>query len=184
MATIVRVTGLHERFLKGKNLICAVASSPILTRWTIGGGNTTSGLDDLEKLIMAEMRKIYSEKAIDHALNPRNAGRIEEADGFAKITGPCGDTIEISLRVTEEKVVDAKFWTNGCGTSIACGSMATELVKGKKVVEALRIDSEYILNALGGLPESDIHCAILASNSLREAIKDHLVSKTGKKGRV
>lgn len=131
-----------------------------------------SGFDELEQQVMAEMRKIYSEKAIDHAMNPRNVGRVNGADGFARVTGSCGDSMEISLRVREGSVVDAKFWTDGCGTSIACGSIATELVKGKSLDEALRIDSEYILSALGGLPESDVHCSILASDTLRVAIRD------------
>lgn len=85
--------------------------------------------------------------------------------------------MEISLRVREGSVVDAKFWTDGCGTSIACGSIATELVKGKSLAEALRIDSKYILSTLGGLPESDVHCSVLASDTLRTAIRNYLASK-------
>ena len=131
----------------------------------------------LDEQIMAEMRKIYSEKVIDHAMNPRNVGRIMNADGFARITGTCGDTMEISLKVRDGKIVDAKFWTDGCSAIIACGSMATELVKGKSVDEALRIDSEHILSALGGLPKESIHCAVLASDTLRAAIENYVASK-------
>ena len=140
------------------------------------GKNVTSKLDELEKRVMAEMRKFYSQMAIDHAMNPRNVGRMKNADGYARVTGSCGDTMEISLRVKEEKVADAKFWTDGCGTSIACGSMATELIKGKSVAEARRVDSKSILSALGKLPESDVHCAILASNTLKAAISNYLAS--------
>ena len=142
-----------------------------------GEPNMTSVFDELERQVMAEMRKVYSEKAINHAMRPRNVGRIEDADGFASVTGPCGDTMEISLRVRGERVVDAAFWTNGCGTSIACGSVVTELVKGKDVAEALKIDSQRIISVLEGLPDSDIHCAVLASNTLRAAIRDYLDSK-------
>jgi nitrogen fixation NifU-like protein len=140
----------------------------------------TSELDELEKRIMAEMRKVYSQKTINYAMNPRNVGRIKNADGYAKVTGPCGDTIEMSLKIKIGKIVDAKFWTDGCGTSIACSSMATELLKDKSVAEALKIDSEFILNALNGLPESDVHCAVLASDTLRAAIRNYLTSHSSK----
>jgi len=140
----------------------------------------TSKLDELEQRIMAEMRKVYSQKAIDYAMNPRNVGRIKDANGYARVTGSCGDTMEISLRVREGKVVDAKFWTDGCGTSIACGGMVTELIKGKSLAEARRVDSRSILNALERLPKSDVHCAVLASNTLREAIRNYLNSMPGK----
>jgi nitrogen fixation NifU-like protein len=76
--------------------------------------------------------------------------------------------------------MDAKFWTDGCGTSIACGSIATELIKGKRIAEALKIDSEFILNTLEGLPESDVHCAVLASDTLRAAIRNYLTSNSSK----
>jgi len=140
------------------------------------GKKVTSKLDELEQRIIADMRKVYSQKAIDHAMNPQNVGRIKDADGYARVTGPCGDTMEISLRVRKRKVLDAKFWTDGCGTSIACGSVATGLIKGKSVAGAQKVDSESILNALDGLPESNVHCAVLASDTLRAAIKNYLAS--------
>lgn len=133
----------------------------------------SSDFDELEEFVMAEMRKIYSEKALDHSLNPRNVGRIKDAEGFARVTGPCGDTMEISLRIGAENVVDAAFWTDGCGSSIASGSVTTELVKGKSVAEASTIDSNRILDALDGLPESDVHCAALASDTLKAAIRNY-----------
>ena len=134
----------------------------------------TSEFDELEQQITTEMRRVYSETTIDHALNPRNVGSIPHADGFGTITGPCGDTMEIWLKINDGKVKEATFWTDGCGTSIASGSMVTELAKGKSVTEAQRITQEDILDALGGLPEENAHCALLASNTLREAIKDYL----------
>jgi nitrogen fixation NifU-like protein len=143
----------------------------------------TSRFNEIEQQVMTEMRKIYSEKAIDYAMNPRNVGHIKNADGYARITGSCGDTMELSIKVEMEKIVDAKFWTDGCGTSIACGSVVTELIKGKSVAEALRIDSEAILKVLGGLPEPDMHCSVLASDTLRAAIKDY-ISSIPARGRI
>lgn len=122
---------------------------------------------------MAETHKVYSKKTLDHAMRPRNVGRIENADGFGRITGPCGDTMEIYLKVGGGRVVDAKFWTDGCGTTIACGSVLTGLVNGKTVADVGEIDSKHLVDALGGLPESDVHCAVLAANTLRAAIRDY-----------
>lgn len=78
------------------------------------------------------MHRVYSEKAIEHAMNPRNVGRLEEADGIARIMGFCGDTMEISLKIENGEIRIAKFWTDGCGASIACGSVTTDLIRGKR----------------------------------------------------
>ncbi len=115
-----------------------------------------------------------SETAIDHMRNPRNAGLINNADGQARITGPCGDTMEIWLRVNDGVIEHASFWTDGCGTTIAAGSMVTELAKGKRAGEAFRIEQQDVLDALGGLPEDSVHCALLAANTLKQAIQDYL----------
>jgi nitrogen fixation NifU-like protein len=117
---------------------------------------------------------IYSKTAIDHMRNPRNAGLITNPDGQARITGPCGDTMEIWLKVSDGVVEQATFWTDGCGTTIAAGSMATEIAKGKRAAEAFRISQQDVLEALGGLPDDSVHCALLAANTLREAVKDYL----------
>jgi len=127
--------------------------------------------EELEKSVMEDMRKTYSEKVIDHFLNPRNLGELGDADGFGKVTGPCGDTMQICLRVKDGRITDATFMTDGCGTTIACGSMTTELAKGKAVTEALRITQDGILKSLDSLPEDDIHCSLLAANTLREALR-------------
>jgi nitrogen fixation NifU-like protein len=132
-----------------------------------------SEFDELQALVMADMRKVYTETVIDHAMNPRNAGSMENADGFGRVTGPCGDTMEVWLKVKDGKVAGATFWTDGCGTTIASASMVTELIKGKTITEAQRITQQDILNALGGLPEESLHCALLAANTLKEAIKDY-----------
>ena len=132
---------------------------------------------ELEQSVMADMKGVYSEKTIDHFLNPRNLGEIPAPDGFGRITGPCGDAMEICLKVRDGRVMNASFWTDGCGTTIASGSMVTEMVKGKSIVEASRITQDGILAALGGLPEESEHCALLAANTLKEAIKDYLAFK-------
>ena len=137
----------------------------------------SSEWDELEQLIMAEMRQIYSETTIDHARNPRNVGSIAEADGFATVTGPCGDTMEIWLKVRNGKINDVTFWTDGCGTTIASGSMVTEMAHGKDLAKASKITQKEVLRALGGLPEASVHCALLAANTLKEAIKDYLAYK-------
>ncbi len=123
------------------------------------------------------LREFYSEIVVDHALNPRNVGKIEDTDGFAKITGPCGDTMEIWLRVRNDIIAEATFMTDGCGTTIVAGSMVTELARGKSTGQALAIGQQDVLNALDGLPEESQHCALLAANTLKEAIKDYVALK-------
>jgi nitrogen fixation NifU-like protein len=133
--------------------------------------------DEYQKLIREEMSKVYSQTVIDHAMNPRNVGSIEAADGYATITGPCGDTMDIWLKVKGDTIVNATFMTDGCGTTIVAGSMATELVKGKTIAQALRIGQEEVLSALDGLPEESKHCALLAANTLKSAVKDYIALK-------
>ena len=133
----------------------------------------TSGWEQFEELIKEQMRKIYSETVIDHAMNPRNLGDMEDADGFARVTGPCGDTMEIWLRAKNGDLTDATFLTDGCGTSVASGSMVTEMAKGKNVTEAQKISQQDVLTALDGLPEESQHCALLAANTLKEAIRNY-----------
>jgi nitrogen fixation NifU-like protein len=134
----------------------------------------SSELDDLQALVMADARKIYSETVIDHAMNPRNLGPMPDADGFARITGPCGDTMEVWLKVNNNTITVVNFMTDGCGPSIASGSMVTELAKGKNIAKALKISQEDVLKALGGLPKESQHCALLAADTLKAAIKDYL----------
>jgi len=137
----------------------------------------TSTWEQFEQLIRAEMRKVYSETAVDHALNPRNLGSINNASGFARVTGPCGDTMEIWLRVDRDIITQATFMTDGCGTSIMAGSMATDLATGKTTGEAAKISQQDILAALGGLPEESQHCALLAADTLKKAIIDYINSR-------
>jgi ATP-binding protein involved in chromosome partitioning len=112
--------------------------------------------------------------ATDHARHPRNPGPLEEADGHARLTGPCGDTMEVWLQVEGDRVARAAFRTSGCGSSRACGSMVTCLARGRTVQEASWIDPDEILGALGGLPSESEHCALLATRTLQGACEDHL----------
>jgi nitrogen fixation NifU-like protein len=132
---------------------------------------------EIEQSVMEDMKGIYSEKTIDHFLNPRNLGEISAPDGFGRVTGSCGDTMEIYLKVRDGRVMNASFWTDGCGTSIASGSMVTEMAKRMNISEAQRISQHDVLAALGGLPEESEHCALLAADTLKEAIKDYLAFK-------
>jgi nitrogen fixation protein NifU and related proteins len=143
----------------------------------------TSAWEQFEELIKAQMRKIYSETVIDHAMNPRNLGDMEDADGFARVTGPCGDTMEIWLRAKNGNLIDVTFLTDGCGTSLASGSMVTEMSKGKDITDALKINQQDVLRALGGLPEESQHCALLAADTLKEAIRNYraMTKETWKK---
>jgi nitrogen fixation protein NifU and related proteins len=102
---------------------------------------------------------------------------MENPDGYASITGPCGDTMEIFLKVEEGKVKDASFQTDGCGPSMICGSIVAELAFGREPDEAKKITDETILKTIGGLPGEDQHCALLAANTLRGAINDYMKQK-------
>jgi len=133
--------------------------------------------DKFQELVRAKMKEVYSDAVVDRAMNPRNVGNMENANGFATVTGPCGDTMEIWIKVKNDRILEATFMTDGCGTTIAAGSMATELAKGINVIQAQRISQQDVLEALGGLPEESKHCALLAANTLREAVKDYLALK-------
>ena len=137
----------------------------------------TAESDEYENQIVTEIRQIFTETVIDHASNPRNVGSITNADGFASITGPCGDAMEIWLKIRAGEIDEATFWTDGCSTTIACGSMATEMVKGKNTGQALAINQSEILKALGGLPQNNVHCALLAADTVKAAIQDYLALK-------
>jgi nitrogen fixation protein NifU and related proteins len=133
--------------------------------------------EELQKLILADARNIYSETVVDHAMTPRNLGVIQDSDGFASVTGPCGDTMEIWLKVNNNAIAGAAFMTDGCGPSIASGSMVTEIAKGRSISEAQRITQRDVLDALGGLPDESEHCALLAADTLKAAIRDYIATK-------
>ena len=124
-----------------------------------------------------QSQNVYSDTVLDHARNPRNVGDDPHPDGYAIITGPCGDTMGMWLRVRGDVIDRITFWTDGCGPSIACGSMATEMTTGKRVTEALKISQDEIIDRLGGLPEESRHCALLAANTVKEAVRDYISLK-------
>ncbi len=131
----------------------------------------------LKEEMLQEARKIYSEKVIEHWRYPKNVGRIQDPQGLGRTTGACGDSMEISLRVKGDRILDANFYTEGCGTTAAVGSMTTQLVMGKTIREAFKIGPEEIIAALEGLPEEHAHCAELAAATLKEALRDYLAFK-------
>ena len=117
---------------------------------------------------------LYSEKVMDHFRNPRNVGEIENADGVGEVgNAKCGDIMKMYLKIEDGVIVDVKFETFGCGSAIATSSMATELIKGKKVEEALALTNQAVVEALDGLPAHKIHCSVLAEEAVRAAIKDY-----------
>jgi len=118
---------------------------------------------------------MYSEKVMDHFNNPRNVGEMENPSGVGQVGNPvCGDIMKIFIKVENNIITDIKFKTFGCGAAIATSSMATELVKGKTIEEALQLTNKAVAEALDGLPPAKMHCSNLAADALHEAIKDYL----------
>ena len=130
-------------------------------------------IGELEATIQKEEKELYSESTLEEAYNPKNVGVLEHPDGCGRITGPCGDTVQIHIKVVGGRIVDCKFITDGCGPATASGSAVTEMAKGKTIEDALRIDANAVLAVLDGLPEESIHCPTLAVNTLRAAIEDY-----------
>ena len=118
---------------------------------------------------------LYSEKVMDHFRNPRNMGKIDDADGIGEVgNAKCGDIMRMYLKIDENQVItDVKFNTFGCGSAIATSSMATELIKGKTVQEALELSNKAVVEALDGLPVHKLHCSVLAEQAVRAAVKDY-----------
>ncbi|MCX7709659.1 MAG: Fe-S cluster assembly scaffold protein NifU [Clostridia bacterium] len=117
---------------------------------------------------------MYSEKVMDHFMNPRNVGEIEDADGVGQVgNAKCGDIMKMYLKIDNNVIVDAKFKTFGCGAAVATSSMATELVVGKTVEEALKITNKAVAEALDGLPPAKMHCSNLAEEAINAAIEDY-----------
>ena len=116
----------------------------------------------------------YSKKVMEHFMNPRNVGTIEDPDGYGKVGNPvCGDLMEMFIKVEDDLITDIKFRTFGCGSAIATSSMVTELAKGMHVDEAMKITRGDVANELEGLPPRKMHCSNLAASALQEAIKDY-----------
>lgn len=117
---------------------------------------------------------LYSEKVMDHFRNPRNVGVIENADGVGEVgNAKCGDIMKIYLKIDNDTVSDVKFETFGCGSAIASSSMATEMIKGKPLSEALALSNKAVVEALDGLPAYKMHCSVLAEEAIKAAVKDY-----------
>ena len=123
---------------------------------------------------MVEQTGLYNPLVMDHLTRPRNKGEMEAPDGVGEAQNPvCGDTMRLFLKVDANRIVDAKFLTFGCGAAIASSSITTEMIKGKTIEEALAISDQMIVESLGGLPPSKIHCSILAEKAIRAAVLDY-----------
>ncbi len=117
---------------------------------------------------------VYSEKVLDHFANPRNVGEIENADGIGEVgNSKCGDIMKMYIKVEDGTISDVKFKTFGCGAAIATSSMATELIKGKSVDEALQLTNKAVAEALDGLPPVKVHCSVLAEEAIKAAVSDY-----------
>ncbi len=125
---------------------------------------------------------LYSEKVMDHFRNPRNVGVIENADGIGEVgNAKCGDIMKMYLKIEDDIIVDVKFETFGCASAIASSSMATELIKGKPVDEAMELTNKAVAEALDGLPAYKMHCSVLAEEAIRNALEDYYQKHPEKK---
>jgi len=124
---------------------------------------------------MSDTYTLYNETVMEHFMNPRNMGDLKDADGVGEVgAAACGDIMKISLRIKDGKIEDARFKTFGCGSAIASSSMATELIKGRSIDEAMNFSNQEVVDALGGLPPVKIHCSVLAEEALKAALEDYL----------
>ena len=126
---------------------------------------------------------LYSEKVMDHFRNPRNVGIIEDANGIGEVgNAKCGDIMKMYLKIEDGIIQDVKFETFGCGSAIASSSMATELIKGQPVAEAMKLTNKAVAEALDGLPDYKMHCSVLAEEAIQSALKDY-ERRTGEDGK-
>ena len=132
-------------------------------------------VDKLQEQISAEAKETYGKEVFSRWQNPRFMGRMTDASSVGRITGTCGDTMEIYLRIRDEKIQEASFYTDGCGSSVACGSIVAELAMGRDLEEAAQIGGDTVLGALGGLPDEESHCAFLAAEALMVAIHEWML---------
>ncbi|HDI79213.1 MAG TPA: iron-sulfur cluster assembly scaffold protein [Desulfobacteraceae bacterium] len=133
--------------------------------------------EELQKQIFEEAKEVYGEKGFNRWLEMRYMGIIEEPDGHAVVRGECGDSMEIFLKFDGERVKEARFMTDGCASSVICGSFAAELSIGKTPDEVIEVTAESIIEEIGGLPEEERHCAFLAAETLQEALNDYMIKQ-------
>jgi len=140
--------------------------------------NTKSDFDEMVDSIQAELDAeaeiVYSKKVLNEWRNPQNVGRMKSPDSFAIITGSCGDTMEFFIKVQDGNINEIQFMTDGCGATIACGSMITKIAKGKTLQEVSEVTNNDLLKALDGLPDENLHCAKLAVDTLQKAIQNYI----------
>ena len=128
---------------------------------------------------------LYSEKVMDHFMNPRNVGTIDDADGVGEVgNAKCGDIMKIFIKVDNDIISDVKFQTFGCGSAIASSSMATELIKGKPLSQALELTNKAVAEALDGLPAHKLHCSVLAEEAIKAAIEDYQKKKKSWRSKI
>ncbi len=124
---------------------------------------------------MSDTYTLYNPTVMEHFMNPRNMGDLKDADGVGEVgAAACGDIMKISLKIKDGKIEDARFKTFGCGSAIASSSMATELIKGRTIAEAMDFTNQEVVDALGGLPPVKIHCSVLAEEALKAALEDYV----------
>ncbi|MBN2495639.1 MAG: iron-sulfur cluster assembly scaffold protein [Deltaproteobacteria bacterium] len=131
-------------------------------------------VEELQAQQEEQLRATYSEPFVENWLQPHNPGPMEDADGHGCVTGPCGDTMQFWIKVRDDRLVQVHFTTDGCGVSLVCGSMCARLAEGLELSEAKQVTQQRILQALGSVPDEEVHCALLASNTLMEAVRDYL----------
>ena len=132
---------------------------------------------NLQKQIFEDTKDTYGTVAFERWQNPLYMGVMDNPDGYARVTGPCNDTMEIFLRFEKERVLEASFQTDGCGSSAVCGSFAAEMAIGKTPDEILEVTGDAILERLGGLPKEEEHCAFLAGETLQEALNNYMINQ-------
>ncbi|MCK4787779.1 MAG: iron-sulfur cluster assembly scaffold protein [Desulfobacteraceae bacterium] len=137
-------------------------------------------VQDLQGQIYEETRAAYGDVAFERWLNPLYMGTIDIPDGYGRLTGSCGDTMQVFLKFENDQVQEASFLTDGCGASAVCGSFAAELALGKSPDELVEITGDAILKILGGLPKEDEHCAFLAGETLQEALNEYMIKQRPK----
>ncbi len=135
-------------------------------------------VQDLQNRIYDETREAYGDVAFERWLNPLYNGSIDNPDGYGRVTGSCGDTMQIFLKFENDRIKEASFQTDGCGSSAVCGSFAAEMALGKNPDEITEITGEKILEKLGGLPKEDEHCAFLSAETLQEALHEYMIKQT------
>ena len=135
-------------------------------------------VQDIKDQMIEETRKAYGNEAFERWLDPRHMGSLDDPDGYAFLRGKCGDTVQIFLRFDgNDRVREATFQTDGCGSSIVCASFAAEMALGKRPDEILEVTGESIMDVLGGLPKEEAHCAFLAAETLQEALHSYMIKR-------